>query len=230
MSATLDHENLESFISTNQEKDKTIEIPWRLYPVEYEVSDEDSLIWKVVELQKSQRNTLVFQPWKKEIEDTIETLNNILWDSAVILPLHGELTVEEQSRVFKQYDKPVIIVSTNIAQTSVTIPYIDAVVDSAKEKRIELDDSGVETLAIWNIAKADIKQRAWRAGRCKPWIYIYCNDTPQDQLDDFSKAEIERTRLDLNYLRILAKTWYGMEELNFFHQPPQENIMHAKKR
>ena len=228
MSATIDHENLEDFIYTNWEKNKTIKIPWRLYPVEYEVSDEDSLIWKVVELQKSQRNTLVFQPWKKEIEDTIETLDSMLWDSAIILPLHWELTVEEQSRVFKQYDKPVIIVSTNIAQTSVTIPYIDAVVDSGKEKRMELDENGVETLALWNISKADVKQRAWRAGRCKPWIYIYCNDTPQNELDNFSKAEIERTRLDLNYLRILAKTWYGMEELQFFHQPPQENGADAR--
>lgn len=143
--------------------------------------------------------------------------------------MHGELSVEEQARVFKKYDQPVIIVSTNIAQTSVTIPYIDAVVDSAKEKRIELKD-GVETLALGDISQADVKQRAGRAGRCKSGIYVYCNDTPQHTLPQFSQAEIERTRLDLNYLRILAKTGYGMEELDFFHQPPQENILHAKKK
>lgn len=229
MSATLDQEALEEFFSFSWEKQATIEVPGRLYPVEYESCAERQLLSKVIELQEAQRNILVFQPWKKEIEETIAALRMKLWSSVIILPLHGELSVEEQARVFKKYDQPVIIVSTNIAQTSVTIPYIDAVVDSAKEKRIELKD-GVETLALGDISQADVKQRAGRAGRCKPGIYMYCNDTPQHTLPQFSQAEIERTRLDLNYLRILAKTGYGMEELDFFHQPPQENILHAKKK
>lgn len=229
MSATLDQQALEEFFSFSWEKQATIEVPGRLYPVEYESCAERQLLSKVIELQEAQRNILVFQPWKKEIEETIAALRMKLWSSVIILPLHGELSVEEQARVFKKYDQPVIIVSTNIAQTSVTIPYIDAVVDSAKEKRIELKD-GVETLALGDISQADVKQRAGRAGRCKPGVYVYCNDTPQHTLPQFSQAEIERTRLDLNYLRILAKTGYGMEELDFFHQPPQENILHAKKK
>jgi len=148
---------------------------------------------------------LVFEPGKADIEERINQLKGRLGDTAIILPLHGELSVEEQDRVFKKYHKPVVIVSTNVAQTSVTIPYIDAVVDSATEKRMELK-GGVETLVLGNISMADVKQRMGRAGRCKPGVYIYCGCTAQTNLPLFSVAEIQRTRLDLNYLRILEKT------------------------
>lgn len=100
---------------------------------------------------------LIFQPGKKQIEETIKKLEEEKVD-AVILPLHGELTPDEQQRIYKKYDKPVIIVSTNIAQTSVTIPYIDAVLDSGKENRIELRD-GIEALVSGDISQADSKQR-----------------------------------------------------------------------
>ncbi|MDR0860109.1 MAG: hypothetical protein LBO09_03890 [Candidatus Peribacteria bacterium] len=106
------------------------------------------MIDKVVEFVKEKRNVLVFQPGKKEISETIATLQRKLPENeTVILPLHGELTPEEQKQIFKRYTKPVVIVATNIAQTSLTIPYIDAVVDSGKERRVEMRE-GVETLVL----------------------------------------------------------------------------------
>lgn len=234
MSATLDEEALMRFFTSTKIDEEPvsaptpISVPGRLYPVEQEIASKHSLYSETQRLIQSQRNVLIFQPGKSEIQETINNLETLLGNTAHIFPLHGELSVEEQERIFKSYHKPVVIVSTNVAQTSVTIPYIDAVIDSWKERRIELIN-GIETLVLGNISQADVKQRAGRAGRCKPGIYIYCNDTPQDQLMEFPVAEIERTRLDLNYLRILVKTGYAMEDLEFIHQPSEQNILFAKQ-
>jgi len=146
MSATLDQEALTRFFTLSLPP-ASVAVPGRLYPVEQEVADSRSLIPKTTQLVASQRNILIFQPGKAEIDATIDTLEKTLGNSAYIFPLHGELSVEDQEKIFKHYDKPVVVVSTNVAQTSVTIPYIDAVIDSGKEKRIELHN-GVETLVL----------------------------------------------------------------------------------
>ncbi|MDR0607600.1 MAG: hypothetical protein LBG52_04535 [Candidatus Peribacteria bacterium] len=188
------------------------------------------LITTIGELIQEKRNVLVFQPGKQEIADTIATLEQLLKrenKKAVILPLHGELTPEEQKRIYKRYNEPVIIVATNIAQTSLTIPYIDAVVDSGKERRVEIKE-GVETLVLGDISQADSLQRGGRAGRTKQGIYVLCNTTPFHQLATYPKPEIQRTLLDHNYLKILSTTGLKMEELTFFHQPPKELIEKAK--
>ena len=232
MSATLESNELLDFFSDidTKKEEKTvpvIDVPWRLFPIQkdvWNIYDMENIVYKLVEEKK---NTLIFQPWKPEIYNCINELENKLWDKAIILPLHWELPIEEQEKVFAIYDKPVIIVSTNVAQTSITIPYINAVVDTGLERRIETID-GVESLLIGSISKADTKQRAWRAGRCWPWTYIYCGDDSIDSLNDYPIPEIQRTRLDLNYLRILAKTWYAMEDLEFVHQPKNEDIHSAK--
>lgn len=62
MSATLDQQALQEFFSFSSEEQSTIEVPGRLYPVEYESCSEHQLISKVVQLQEAQRNVLVFQP------------------------------------------------------------------------------------------------------------------------------------------------------------------------
>jgi HrpA-like RNA helicase len=233
MSATIESNELSDFFAEKdieEEQNKivpVIDVPGRLFPIQEETWEYWEIDTIVDWLVNEGKNTLIFQPGKQEINDCISGLQQKIWDKAIILPLHGELTVEEQEKIFASYDIPVIVVATNVAQTSITIPYINAVVDTWLEKRIEIID-GVESLIVWYVSKADCKQRAWRAGRCWPWQYIYCWPKNRNDLREYPTPEIQRTRLDLNYLRIFAKTWYAMEDLSFVHQPKNQDIQQAK--
>ena len=219
MSATLEAEKLAVFFNGAP----VISVPGRLFSVEVK-QPSARLIDDVATLVAQGRNVLVFQPGKQEIEDTCAALKQ-MQVSAEILPLHGQLTSEEQSRCFKHYGRPKVVVSTNVAQTSVTIDDIDAVVDSGMERRIELVD-GVEGLYLKPISYADSTQRKGRAGRTKPGIYIdHCGASNRP---DFPVAEIMRKRLDQTVLR-LAIAGFDMEKLAFFHQPNVSDIHDARR-
>jgi HrpA-like RNA helicase len=217
MSATLESAELSKFYNDAP----VIEVPGRLFPVTEETASR-SIEDDVAELVRQGRNVLVFQPGKAEIDATIAELVR-LGVQAKILPLHGNLTNAEQKLCFAHYSQPKVVVSTNVAQTSVTIGDIDAVVDSGMERRIEMV-SGVEGLYLRPISLADAKQRKGRAGRTKPGIYIdHCATAERI---DFPLAEIMRKRLDQMVLR-LAIAGFNMEELQFFHQPKKEEIHRA---
>ena len=219
MSATLESEALSKFFDGAP----VISVPGRLFPVESRKPVE-KLVDDISSLVAEGRNVLVFQPGKAEIEATVAELTR-LGTTAEILPLHGELTSAEQKKCFAHYGRPKVVVSTNVAQTSITIDDIDAVVDSSMERRIELVN-GVEGLYLRAISRADAKQRAGRAGRTKPGVYIdHCKVTDRR---DFPVAEIERVRLDQTVLR-LAIAGFDMEELRFFHQPAMSEIHSARK-
>ncbi|MDQ5957060.1 MAG: hypothetical protein QG614_31 [Patescibacteria group bacterium] len=219
MSATLEAQALSAFYSGAP----VIEVPGRLFPVTTR-SPAQYLVDDVATLVAEGRNVLVFQPGKAEIEATIaELLRRDV--SAEILPLHGELTAAEQKKCFAHYGRQKVVVSTNVAQTSVTIDDIDAVVDSGMERRVELMN-GVEGLYLRSISMADSKQRAGRAGRTKPGVYIdHCGTHDRR---NFPVAEIERVRLDQTVLR-LAMAGFDMEKLRFFHQPDTAVIYQARE-
>lgn len=219
MSATLQTEEMADFF----DNPAVISVPGRLFPVE-EREPEWSIEEDVEKLVQAGRNVLVFQPGKREIAETISTLKERDVE-AEILPLHGQLSPKEQNKCFKHYDVPKVVVSTNVAQTSVTIDDIDAVVDSGLERRIELV-GGVEGLYLKPISLADSTQRKGRAGRTKEGIYIdHCDASDRP---DFPVAEILRKRLDQTVLR-LAIAGLDMKELEFFHQPDISEIRDARQ-
>jgi len=221
MSATLEAEKLSRFYGGAP----VIRVPGRVHPVR-EQKPGRNLVADVAALARAGRNVLVFLPGKQEIQETIQGLK-FMEVSAEILPLHGQLTPEEQAACFKRYGRPKVVVSTNVAQTSVTIDDIDAVVDSGLERRIEVID-GVEGLYLRSISYADRKQRKGRAGRTKEDLIIdHCNDDESDR-PDFPVAEILRKRLDQTVLR-LAVAGFDMEKLRFFHQPGVREIQLAKR-
>ena len=219
MSATLESDPLSAYYNNAP----VINAPGRLFPVReqragYSLEDD------VVKLLQAGRNVLVFQPGKAEIAETVTTLRDA-GVSAVILPLHGELSPEEQAKCFAHYKQAKCVVATNVAQTSITIDDIDAVVDSGYERRIELVN-GVEGLYIKPISLSDSQQRQGRAGRCKEGIYIdHCGAANRPE---FPTAEIKRSRLDQTVLR-LASVGIDATELEFFHQPPKAEIAEAKR-
>jgi ATP-dependent helicase HrpB len=219
MSATLEAEKLAAFYNNAP----VISVPGRQFPVEDRQASL-RLVDDVATLVSGGRNVLVFQPGKQEIVETCSALEQ-MQVNAEILPLHGQLTPEEQAKCFAHYGRPKVVVSTNVAQTSVTIDDIDAVVDSGMERRIELVD-GVEGLYLKPISLADATQRKGRAGRTKAGIYIdHCSASSRP---DFPVAEILRKRLDQTVLR-LAIAGFDMEELEFFHQPNKSDIHDARR-
>lgn len=219
MSATLEAERLAEYCGGAP----VISVPGKVFPVEVR-EPKPTMIESVKELLDERRNILIFQPGTNEIHQMIEAVRGLNID-AEVLPLYSELEPGEQKKCFKSYDKPKVIVATNVAQTSLTIEDIDAVIDSGLEKRIEVVD-GVEGLYLRPISLADSKQRSGRAGRTKPGIYIdFC---PTTERSEFSVAEIERVRLDMAYLR-LAIAGIDMEQLEFFHQPSKEALRETKR-
>lgn len=224
MSATLEASKLAAYFAEITGECPVIEVPGRLFPVEKSEKASYELAGTVKNLIEEGRNVLVFQPGKREITDTVSELEGT---AAVVLPLHGELSPSEQRRVFQHYAQPKVVVSTNVAQTSVTIDDIDAVVDSGLERRVELVD-GVEGLYLKPTSQADCEQRAGRAGRTKEGVYILCSDTSLSYRPEFPVAEIMRSRLDQVVLR-LAVAGIDASELTFFHQPDRATITESKR-
>lgn len=219
MSATVEAEKLAAYFGGAP----VIAVPGRTYPVEEQRAGREIAV-DVANLLRLGRNVLVFQPGKSEIGQTVSDLKAAKVN-AEILPLHGEQTPEEQAACFKPYGRPKCVIATNVAQTSITIDDIDAVVDSGLERRVELV-SGVEGLYLKPISLADAQQRKGRAGRTKPGIYI--DHCPAYERPEFPKAEILRTRLDQTVLR-LAEAGIDAEELAFFHQPNRTEIHEARR-
>ncbi len=225
MSATLDADRL-AFYYTGA---PVISVPGRLFPVEKKSAAARDLVVEAVSLARQGRNVLVFQPGKREIADTVGQIERELGEKALVLPLHGELEPAEQQRCFASppTGKVKVIVSTNVAQTSVTIADIDAVVDSGIERRVELVD-GIEGLYLKPISQADCSQRAGRAGRTKAGVYVLCSETSMTDRQPFPTAEILRSRLDQMVLR-LAVQGFDATALDFFHQPDRETLAEARR-
>lgn len=230
MSATLDFERLSEFFDDAP----VVQVPGRCFPVTGSPTHTDGIVQKeadqlLVEIKRliaEGANSLVFLPGKgeiKQIENALKKANL----QAVILPLHGDVEPAEQELAFKSFAQPKVVLATNIAQTSLTIPDIDAVVDSGLERRVELVN-GVETLLLGNISRADCRQRAGRAGRVKEGQYVLCNDTAYDSFSDYPVPEIQRSLLDQMVLR-LAGAGLDALELPFYHQPEKQTLVDAKE-
>lgn len=229
MSATLDYEHLSEFFDDAP----VVEVPGRCFPVVGSPThqngikevDASEMLAEIKRLVVEGANSLVFLPGKGEIKKVEHALRqaNV---PAVILPLHGDVQPEEQELAFKSFAQPKVVLATNIAQTSLTIPDIDAVVDSGLERRLELVN-GVETLLLGNISQADCRQRAGRAGRVKEGQYVLCNDTAYNSFSDYPVPEIQRSLLDQMVLR-LASVGLDALELPFYHQPDEKVLLEAK--
>jgi len=194
------------------------------FPVEKRLEKPYNIVSIAKECIAQKKNVLIFRPGKAEILRTIDDLHN---RGAIVLPLHSEITVEEQNRCFERFDRPKVIVATKIAATSITIPDIDVVIDDGLDKSIRLFD-GVEGLYEVEISKADCLQRAGRAGRTKAGTYFLCSDVPIKEREEFPIPEICCVRLDQLCLRLL-NAGVDPTTIEFFHQPDINTLLDAKR-
>lgn len=228
MSATIEVDDLATYFNGAA----TISIPGRSFDVTKRLG-KDVLTEIVQKLDTTVSNMLVFLPGKAEIESVAYALKTKAAAAGVpIIPLHSQLEATAQQQAFANYPNGKIILSTNIAQTSVTIDDIDVVIDSGLARRSEVQ-SGVEGLFISQISQADCLQRAGRAGRTKPGEYILAplDDMPCltfDERPEYAIPEILRKHIDRLALR-LANVGIDIEELDFYHAPSNRAIKSAKQ-
>ena len=228
MSATFDVESLAEYFGGAA----IFRIPGRHFEVKKRTG-EDILSELFTQLETPGRNILTFLPGKSEIQDVSDAIIKKADKAGVpVIPLHSQLEMEEQQKAFGKYKNGKIILSTNIAQTSVTIDDIDMVIDSGLERRSEVRN-GVEGLFISQISQADCLQRAGRAGRTKPGEYILAAyDTmpclPFEERPEYPTPEILRKHIDRLTLR-LANIGIDIEMLDFYHDPSKTAIKRAKR-
>jgi HrpA-like RNA helicase len=219
MSATMDSSKLSEYFGGAP----VVDVPGRTFDVET-LPCGGSIADDVAHAVARGENTLVFLPGKGEIR-MMEAQLKAMGVDAEIVPLHSQLARQEQEKAFGKYDRPKVILSTDIAQTSLTIDDIDLVISSGLRRTIEVSD-GVETLAIRPFSQDDYMQQKGRAGRVKPGKFIYHGLRAFNDLQREAPAEIQNTRLESLTLRLIS----GHEDirrLQFLHPVTDESTHQA---
>ncbi|HEU0010118.1 MAG TPA: ATP-dependent RNA helicase [Verrucomicrobiae bacterium] len=173
-------------------------------------------------------DVLVFMPGGFEISQTLEALRHTSEARGyILLPLHGELPPVDQDAAVARYDQPKVVVSTNVAETSVTIDGVRLVIDSGLARIPRYDaHRGINTLLIEKISQSSADQRAGRAGRTAPGKCLRL--WSQQEHDERPPRELpEIQRLDLAEVILTLKA-AGVEDLRKFRwlEPPSEIALH----
>ena len=230
MSATLDGEKLSRFLDAPR-----LSSEGRSHPVEVshfparrdEALEAQARRAVVAAIEQHPGDVLVFLPGQREIARVDAALHGQLPDSVDVLALHGELPVEAQQRVLAPAadGRRRVVLATNVAESSVTLPGVRVVIDSglAREPRFD-PNSGFSRLDVVTIAQASADQRAGRAGRVSSgWAWRLW---PQSQrLEPQRRAEIVQTELAGLALELAA---WGSEDLRFVDAPPAGTLAAAR--
>jgi len=159
-------------------------------------------------------DVLVFLPGKGEIQACYQLLQNRRsWE---VLRLHGELPPEEQDRAFTVGTRRRVILATNVAETSVTLPNIGVVIDSGLVRQKQYRQ-GREVLALGPIAWDSAEQRRGRAGRVRPGHCLRLWDA-EARLEERTLPEIHRSSL-AHFVLMVASCGRRVEELRFLDPP-----------
>ncbi|WP_321934923.1 ATP-dependent RNA helicase HrpA [Paraburkholderia sp. J8-2] len=171
-------------------------------------------------------DVLVFLPGEREIRDAAEALRKHHPPHTEILPLFARLSAQEQERVFKPSNARRIVLATNVAETSLTVPGIRYVVDTglARVKRYSYRNK-VEQLQIESISQAAANQRAGRCGRVADGICIRLyEESDFIARPRFSDPEILRSSLAAVILRMKSLHLTAIETFPFIEPPPGRAI------
>ena len=186
----------------------------------------------ILDLESRHRDHLLcFLPTERDIQDLAGELAHEL-DSATfdILPLYGRMSPDEQRRIFRHTEKTRVVLATNIAETSLTIPGIAYVVDTGTARISRYNaQSRIQGLPVEDISKASARQRTGRAGRVKPGVCIRLY-SPEDfeKRDEFTEPEIRRSNL-ANVVLQLRSLGLELENFPFLQPPPNSAFRGAYK-
>lgn len=247
-SATIDAEKFAKHFGVANQPAPVIEVSGRLYPVEVRwrpplSTDHDLVETVVAGIEECEQDwsgqgpgdILVFLPGEREIRAVADELRSRVGRTSLalagrqaqeVLPLYARLSQQEQERVFRSSGARRVVLATNVAETSLTVPGIRYVVDSglARVKRYRFRGK-VEQLQIEPIAQAQANQRAGRCGRVAHGVCVRLYDE-----EDFSKRppfadpEIHRSSLAAVMLRMKALGLPDIREFPFLEPPSGKAI------
>lgn len=235
MSATLDAQPVAKYLGDAP----VLHSQGRTFPVDVSytgggdspISDRAASAVRDVLARQTSGDILVFLPGVEEIRRTQDALVSSTGAMGVnILPLHGTLPLEEQTRAVRPDPdgRQRVILSTNIAETSLTIQGVTTVIDSGLARVASFDaDRGLDRLDLQMISKASAEQRAGRAGRVRPGECIRLWSAQQQRmLADFDEPEIRRVDLAGTVLSLHA---WGKPDVRGFgwYDPPREDAILA---
>ncbi|MFF5800950.1 ATP-dependent RNA helicase HrpA [Streptomyces albogriseolus] len=217
-----------------------IEVSGRTYPVEVryrplleedsEDADRDQItaITDAVEelMAEGPGDILVFLSGEREIRDTADALNKKRYRSTEVLPLYARLSHAEQHRVFQPHGGRRIVLATNVAETSLTVPGIKYVIDPGFARISRYSHrTKVQRLPIEPVSQASANQRKGRCGRTSDGICIrlYSEDDFLSR-PEFTDAEILRTNLASVILQMTAAGLGEIEKFPFIDPPDHRNI------
>ncbi|SCU99557.1 LANO_0F02278g1_1 [Lachancea nothofagi CBS 11611] len=249
MSATLDAEKFQKYFMDAP----LLAVPGRTFPVELYYTPEfqrdylDSAIRTVLQIHATEEpgDILLFLTGEEEIEDAVRKIS-LEGDQLMreqncgpisVYPLYGSLPPHQQQRIFEPAPEPVngragrkVVVSTNIAETSLTIDGIVYVVDPGFSKqKVYNPRIRVESLLVSPISKASAQQRAGRAGRTRPGkcFRLYTEEAFKRELIEQSYPEILRSNLSSTVLELKKLGVDDLVHFDFMDPPAPETMMRA---
>ncbi len=211
MSATLETGVLEKYLAPC----RTLMSAGRTFPVEVEylersIRADDFPVWDAAAnvladlASRTSGDVLIFMPGAYEISRTISAVRASVGNDFIVLPLHGELPANEQDAAVARYEKRKVIVSTNVAETSLTIDGVRVVIDAGLARIARFDPHrGINTLLVERISRASAEQRAGRAGRTAPgvclrlWTEREHADRPAQELPEVKRLDLAEVVLTL---------------------------------
>lgn len=217
---------------------RTYPVDIRYHPVELEENDETdkgeqlAILAAVDELWREQNgDILIFLSGEREIRETAESLRKHHPERCEILPLYSRLSVGDQDKVFKPKGQRRIVLATNVAETSLTVPGIRAVIDTGYARISRYSHrSKLQRLPIEKISKASAKQRAGRCGRIGAGICIRLY-SQEDYINrpDFTDPEILRTNLAAVILQMQSLRLGDISNFPFVEAPDERLVRDGLK-
>lgn len=233
-SATIDATNFSAHFDTAP----VIEVSGRGYPItlDYqplEVNDDEELdlISSVCDTIESlvggeRGDILVFFPGEREIHETAVSLPERIKQNLDILPLYSRLERTTQERVFATSTRQKVILATNVAETSITVPNIGYVIDTGQARISRYSHRNkIQRLPVETISQASAAQRMGRCGRTGPGrcIRLY-EQLEYDQWPEFTEPEIRRTNLAAVILRMKSLSLGDIERFPFIDAPDRRFV------
>lgn len=231
-----------------------IEVSGRTYPVEIryrptgagasdaatraaETDDVDGIVAALRELDREPAgDVLVFLPGEAEIRDATDAVRGMYAKDAApteVLPLYGRLSSAEQHRVFERSSvagvRRRVILATNVAETSLTVPGIRYVIDTGTARISRYSNrSKIQRLPIEAVSQASAQQRSGRAGRTSPGIAIRLySEEDFTRRDEFTEPEILRTSLASVILQMLSLGFGDISAFPFLTPPDSRGVKAA---
>ncbi len=177
-------------------------------------------------------DVLVFLPAVGDITELCRRLEPAVVDKARLIPLHSRLHVSQQQSIFKKTDRRKIVVATNIAETSITVPGIKFVIDSGLVRMSRYDAlSRLTRMPIEKVSKASADQRAGRCGRLQDGIcYRLYSEADYNSRKMFTTPEIQRANLAAVILKMSYNGLGDAEKFPFLQRPSIQAIRSAARQ